>query len=88
MKKNTDKTQLPKHIVSTRRFWKITAEKWSGGYDGGEYTWLAIYWGTWMEAARECIKEDESIGRYKGRRSVEPFELPDTKRKRLPFYVC
>jgi hypothetical protein len=70
-----------------RRFWKITAEKYSGGYDGGEYMWMAIYWGTWFEAARECVKEDESIGRHKFYRSVEPFELPDVSRKRKAFYV-
>ena len=87
MTRKKENKQCTAHSGSKRRFWKITAQKWSGGYDGGEYTWLAIFWGTWMEAARECVKEDESIGRYK-ERSVEPFDLPDTKRKRLPFYVC
>lgn len=69
-----------------RRFWLIEYERWTGGYDGGDYTASSIFWGTWYEAARECVKNDDSV-RPKWRRSVKPFDLPDTKRKRKPFYV-
>jgi len=74
--------------VSKRRFWKIYAEKYSGGMDSEEYEWMAIYWGTWMDAAREVIRNDESIRGFRSVRKVEPFELPKTKGKRKPFYVC
>lgn len=73
--------------IIIRRFWKIEYECWTGGYDGGAYTQTRIFWGTWFEAARECIKNDKSVGRYTHRRKVDPFELPDTSRKRKSFYV-
>ncbi len=85
---DTKKKQCTIHCVSTRRFWKIYAEKYSGGMDSEEYEWMAIYWGTWMEAAREVIKNDQSIRGYRAYRRVEPFDLSDTKRKRKGFYVC
>lgn len=91
MKENNNNPQTEQcnlHIVSTRRFWKIEYECWTGGYDGGDYTETRIFWGTWFEAARECIRNDQSVGRHTWRRKVEAFELPDTKRKRKPFYVC
>ena len=86
----TDKEKEALHIarVSKRRFWKIEYERWTGGYDGGDYTEMAIYWGTWWEAAREVVRSDESVCRPKWNRKVEPFDLPDTSRKRKPFYVC
>jgi len=87
---NSNKSEKALRIgsVSTRRFWKIEYECWTGGYDGGDYSDVRIYWGTWWEAARECVKNDQSVSRPKWRRKVEPFDLPDTKRKRTPFYVC
>ncbi len=74
--------------VSKRRFWKIEYERWTEGFDGGDYTEMGIYWGTWWEAAREVVASDESVCRPKWKRKVEPFDLPDTKRKRYPFYVA
>jgi hypothetical protein len=85
---NSDKELLNIGLVSTRRFWKLSWEEWTGGYDGGDYTGIAIFWGTWYEAAREVIKNDECCCKPKWRRKIEPFELPDVSRKRKSFYVC
>jgi len=74
--------------ISKRRFWKLEYECWTGGFGGGDYTELRIFWGTWWEAAREVVKNDGSVCRPKHRRKIEPFNLPDTKRKRTSFYVC
>jgi len=73
--------------VSKRRFWQIEYEVWGGGYDGVDDTEVRIYWGTWLEAAREVVRNDQSVCRPKWRRKVKPFDLPNTKRKRKPFYV-
>jgi len=70
-----------------KRFWKIEYEKYASGYGGEEYTEKRLFWGTWFEAARECVKNDESIGAFKHRRKVELFELPNVKRKKKGFYV-
>lgn len=87
-KQNSTEKALTIPVVSKRKFWKIQYETWGDGEGGLDYTEVRIYWGTWMEAARECVKNDESVCRPKWRRKIEPFELPNTKGKRKGFYVC
>ena len=72
-----------------RRFWIINYDDYAGGMDCETHTERNIYWGTWMEAARECVYWSiDKSSLYGYRRSVEPFELPDVKNKKKGFYVC
>ena len=75
-----------------RKFWKVKYEAMIGSFPYAEPTEsMDIYWGTWMEAARHCIKYDcgDSIKMYREyHRSIREFTLPDTKGKRKGFFVC
>ena len=74
-----------------RRFWKIKYESGTTGHDSEPHEVSDLYWGTWMEAARHCIKYDcgHSIKIYREHhRSIREFSLPDTKGKRKGFFVC
>jgi hypothetical protein len=77
-------------LVSKRNFWLIIYGSYGIGYDSDITDRKAIYWGTFIEAARELIKNDESIGKgeKKFHRKIELFTLPDVSKKRKPFYVC
>lgn len=69
-----------------RDFWVLKYTQYSG-YDCSGHVIMSIYWGTFIEAARECIKLNQGIRRY-DERSVSRFELPDViKRKRLIFVL-
>jgi hypothetical protein len=76
--------------VSNRNFWLIQYGSYGVGYDSDITLRKAIYWGTFIEAARQLIKNDESIGKGQKRfyRKIELFNLPDVSKKRKPFYVC
>jgi|GEM_PF-4428643 len=76
-----------------RKFWKVKYEAMVGSFPYAEpRESMDIYWGTWMEAARHCIKYDcgdlpKKFRNYE-QRSVTEFTLPDTKGKRKGFFVC
>tara|TARA_R100001244_G_scaffold90161_1_gene68427 strand:+ start:1079 stop:1309 length:231 start_codon:yes stop_codon:yes gene_type:complete len=75
----------------TRLFWKINYQNSTYGEWGEDYQVSDIYWGTWMEAARWCIKQDNGEPKRHGRdfnREVSVFELPNVKRRRKGFFVC
>jgi hypothetical protein len=68
-----------------RKLWKITYLEYSG-WDCTGHMISGLYWGTWWEAARECVKNDEDV-RPHSYRSVKEFVMPDLKKKKKPFYI-
>lgn len=69
-----------------RKFWVISNAEEIAGYDSSDIMVHSIYWGTWYEAARECVKRTK-YPFLKPDRKVKEFNLPDVKNKRKPFYV-
>ena len=76
--------------VSKRKFYLLNYGMYGSGYDGDIESHKAIFWGTWIEAAREVVKYDQSITKGEKRcyRRITEFILPNVSRKRRPFYVC
>lgn len=68
-----------------RDFWVLKYTQYSG-YDCSGHLITSIYWGTFIEAARECIKLDQEP-RGSSERSVSKFVLPDVSKKKKPFMV-
>lgn len=74
--------------MDKKTFWLIKFGSYGIGYDSDITTRTNIVWGTWFEAARELIKNDESLTfERKYYREISEFKLPDVRRKRKMFYV-
>lgn len=75
--------------MDTKTFWLIEYGDFGIGWDSDITPRKNIVWGTWYEAARELVKNDESNIRSdkKYYRKISEFKLPDVKRKRRMFYV-
>ena len=91
--KQEQQSNAPKlglHSVSERKFYLIQFGLYGSGYDSDINMHKCIFWGTWIESAREIIKNDQSITKGEKRyyRKITEFSLPNVSRKRRPFYVC
>lgn len=71
-----------------KQFWVIKWGELDSGHDSDISHRMGIYWGTFMEAARELIRLDDSMYHEKKIfRKITPMVLPDTRRKKKGFMV-
>jgi hypothetical protein len=72
-------------LSTDKKYWIIKVTNYP--LDGDGYETIIIYFGTWFEAARICIRDNEGIRGYDPRSVTELVLKPRTNKSKSEYIV-